>query len=166
MNPLPKLALSLVLATSALSVNAQQQRQPPAPGPALSLALEAAQEAISVCANNGYKVTVTVVDSAGEVKAQIRSDDVSARTLSISKRKTNTVLRYGVASMEISEKIKSDKELAAEVEKDESLLPWGGARPLMSKGKLIGAIGVSGAPGGDKDDVCTAAGIAKIQDRL
>lgn len=158
-------SLCLILTATSLIANAQQ-RQPPAPGPSLELALEAANEAIKVCANNGYKVTVTVVDSVGDIKAQIRSDGVSPRTLSISKRKTNVVLKYGEASIVISEKIKTDTELAAEVKADESLLPWGGARPLMSGGKLIGAIGVSGAPGGDKDDVCTVAGVDKIKNRL
>ena len=165
MKTLSILSLSLLLLVSAVTASAQQ-RQPPAPGPSLALALEAAQEAIDVCASNGYKVTVTVVDSVGDVKAQIRSDGVSPRTLSISKRKTNVSLKYSEASIVISENMKSDKDLAAEIEQDESLLPWGGARPLMANGKVIGAIGVSGAPGGDKDDVCTVAAIEKIQARL
>ena len=156
----------LILSAMAGQSFAQQQRQPPAPGPAMALALEAADEAIKVCAANGYKVTVTIVDSAGEIKAQIRADDVSARTLVISKRKTNTVIKYGEPTIVISEKIKTDTAMAAEIEKDENLLSWGGARPLMSGGKLIGAIGVSGAPGGDKDDVCAVAAIEKIKSRL
>lgn len=156
---------SLCLLLTAAAV-AQAQRQPAAPGPALGLALEAAQEAMQVCANNGYKVTVTVVDSAGEVVAQVRTEGVSARTLDISKRKTNVSLKYKEASMVISEKIKTDNALKAEIEADDSLLPWGGARPLMSGGNVIGAIGVSGAPGGDKDDVCTVAAVEKIKARL
>ena len=157
-------ALFLTLVISSNLVSAQ--RQPPAPGPSLDLALEAAQEAIKVCANNGYKVTATVVDSVGEIKAQIRADDVGARTLTISKRKTNTAIKYAEATVVISEKIKTDKALAAEIEQDDNLLSWGGARPLMSDGKLVGAIGVSGAPGGDKDDVCAVAAIEKIKARL
>lgn len=165
MKKIVKLTLATVgLFTIPLSI--AQQRQPPAPGPSLQLSLEAAQKAIETCAANGYKVTVTVVDSAGEIKAQVRSDDVSPRTLSISKRKTNVVLKYQLSSIEISEKIKTDEKLAAEIKADDTLLPWGGARPLYSDDKLIGAIGVSGAPGGDKDDVCTVAAIDAIKDRL
>lgn len=164
MNKLALASLYLLLTLVSFTVNAQ--RQPPAPGPSLELALEAAHEAINVCASNGYKVTVTVVDSAGEIKAQIRADEVGARTLDISKRKTNTAIKYNEATIVISEKIKTDTTLAAEIEQDDSLLSWGGARPLSSGGKLIGAIGVSGAPGGDRDDVCTVAAIEKIKDRL
>lgn len=159
------ITLCFAICTISAGANAQQ-RQAPAPGPALNLALEAAQTAINVCADNGYKVTVTVIDSAGAVKAQVRSDGVSARTLSISQRKANTSLKYGEPTMVISQKVKTDSALAAEIENDESLLSWGGARPLMANGKIIGAIGVSGAPGGDKDDVCTVAAIEKIQTRL
>jgi uncharacterized protein GlcG (DUF336 family) len=36
----------------------------------------------------------------------------------------------------------------------------------MVGGEVIGAVGVGGAPGGEKDEVCTAAGIDKIKARL
>jgi uncharacterized protein GlcG (DUF336 family) len=36
----------------------------------------------------------------------------------------------------------------------------------MAGGELVGAFAVSGAPGGDKDEVCTTAGLAKIQSRI
>ena len=32
--------------------------------------------------------------------------------------------------------------------------------------EVIGAVGVSGAPGGEKDEVCANAGIAKVADAL
>ena len=38
--------------------------------------------------------------------------------------------------------------------------------PIESAGALVGAIGVSGAPGGDADDVCARAGVAAIKDDL
>ena len=38
-----------------------------------------------------------------------------------------------------------------------------GAIPIMAGGDMIGVFAVSGAPGGDKDEVCTRAGLAKIQ---
>ncbi len=42
----------------------------------------------------------------------------------------------------------------------------GGGIPIQSAGSIVGAIGVSGAPGGDADDVCAKAGIAAIRDEL
>ena len=42
----------------------------------------------------------------------------------------------------------------------------GGGLVVELNGSLIGAIGVSGAPGGDADDNCAKAGIAAIRDKL
>ena len=42
----------------------------------------------------------------------------------------------------------------------------GGGMMIRAKGALVGAIGVSGAPGGDADDVCAKAGVAAISDAL
>ena len=36
---------------------------------------------------------------------------------------------------------------------------------VEAAGPLVGAIGVSGAPGGDKDEACAKAGIAAIRDK-
>jgi uncharacterized protein GlcG (DUF336 family) len=165
MNKLFIVVVGLVFGASNLIAHAQQ-RPPTAPGPSLELALEAVQEALSVCATQGHKVTVTVVDSLGNVKAQVRADGANPFTLSISERKVNVVLKYGEASIVIAEKVKNDAELAAEIKADKTLLPWGGAQPLLSNDALIGAIGVSGAPNGDKDDVCTVAAVEKIKGRL
>ena len=42
----------------------------------------------------------------------------------------------------------------------------GGALPIEAGGNLLGASGVSGAPGGDADEVCAAAGIKAITDDI
>jgi len=41
-----------------------------------------------------------------------------------------------------------------------------GALPIRSAGSMIGAVGVSGAPGGDKDKACAAAALQKVEERL
>jgi uncharacterized protein GlcG (DUF336 family) len=41
-----------------------------------------------------------------------------------------------------------------------------GGMIIEGAGALLGGIGVSGAPGGDRDDVCAKAGIAAIQDSI
>jgi uncharacterized protein GlcG (DUF336 family) len=42
----------------------------------------------------------------------------------------------------------------------------GGGVPIKVGNEVIGAVGVSGAPGGEKDEVCANAGIAKVADVL
>jgi uncharacterized protein GlcG (DUF336 family) len=42
----------------------------------------------------------------------------------------------------------------------------GGGLVVEAGGSLVGAIGVSGAPGGDADEACAKAGIDAIQSKL
>jgi len=41
-----------------------------------------------------------------------------------------------------------------------------GGVAIMAGGNIIGGIGVSGAPGGQFDEECARAGLAKIADRM
>jgi uncharacterized protein GlcG (DUF336 family) len=45
-------------------------------------------------------------------------------------------------------------------------VPAQGALPIKVGEDTIGALGVSGAPGGDKDEACAKAGIEKVADQL
>ena len=70
-------------------------------------------------------------------------------------------------SGEVAAKAASDPAFMAQVVADPLIgTPRQGAIPIMVGGELIGAFAVSGAPGGDKDEPCSVAGLAKIQDRL
>ena len=42
----------------------------------------------------------------------------------------------------------------------------GGGLTIEAGGAMVGAIGVSGAPGGDADEACAKAGIEAIRDKL
>ncbi len=164
-------ALALA-ATYGVSVQAQAPAAPPGPpppparGPSLDLALEAAQTALQTCKANGYNVTALVVDSASVPKAEIVGDGAFAMTPAIAMRKAHTAIVFKKTSGEVGEQAKTDKALADQIAADKSLITWAGALPLVVNGEVIGAIGVSGAPGGDKDEVCAKAGLAKIQGRL
>jgi uncharacterized protein GlcG (DUF336 family) len=139
---------------------------PPAKGPATALALEAAQEALATCTANGYKVAVSVIDSAGVTKVVLAGDGVRAMGVVSSGKKADASLMYKMPTAALDAQTKTDADLAAKIKADASLMARAGAEPLMSGGEVIGAIGVGGAPGGEKDDVCALAGLAKIKDRL
>jgi uncharacterized protein GlcG (DUF336 family) len=165
-------SLAATLTLAMLSGTADSQTPPAAnpraaaPGPSFELALEAAQTAMSTCAASGYKVAVIVIDSAGVTRVALTADGVGSGAVAFSTRKANTSLKYSEASIAVQEKVKTDTALAAAIAADPTLIARGGAQPLMSKGVLIGAIGVGGAPGGEKDDVCAVAAVAKIKGRL
>jgi uncharacterized protein GlcG (DUF336 family) len=42
----------------------------------------------------------------------------------------------------------------------------GGGVPIKAGDTVIGGVGVSGAPGGEKDEVCALAGLAKVAEAL
>ncbi|HZF27711.1 MAG TPA: heme-binding protein [Gammaproteobacteria bacterium] len=173
-----RLFLALCASVAAASAMAQAQAPtaapgapPPAPprarGPALALAVEAAQTAIAVCLANGYKTTATVVDSAGVPVAMLAADGAAERTQMIGLTKTSATIKYKVPSGEIADRVKTDAALDAEVKADAKIgTARRGALPIKVGGEIIGAMSVSGAPGGDKDEVCTQAGLDKIASRL
>jgi uncharacterized protein GlcG (DUF336 family) len=139
---------------------------PPVPSPSAALSLEAAQTAVATCKASGYTVAATVLDSAGVIRTLIAADGAAARPVDSSTHKANAALKFKDSSANLQKKAEADPAFAASIAADPSLAARAGAELLLSKGMIIGAIGVGGAPGGEKDDACALAGLAKIKDRL
>ena len=161
MNPAP------TIAPAPTADELKPPRPPRAPGISTALAIEGAVEANRVCLGNTYKTTAMIADSAGVPIVVISNDGAAAITQRIAMTKIQAVLKYKMTSGEVAEKAKTDTALAAEIKANpliETARP--GAFPIMAGGQTIGFFAVSGAPGGDKDEVCVRAGLAKIQDRV
>lgn len=140
---------------------------PRARGPALAVSVEAAQKAVATCLANGYKTTATVVDSAGVPVVMLAGDGAAERTQMIGLTKTWVVIKYKVPSGDIADKAMTDTALAAELKADPRIgQARRGALPIMAGGQLIGAMSVSGAPGGDKDEVCVKAALDSVGARM
>ena len=137
--------------------------QPRAKGPALAPSVQAAQAAVAACAANGYKVTALIADSAGDPVVLLSGDGAPLRTQAVAKTKIAAVMKYRMSSGEVAAKAKTDPKLDAEIKADPSIgmIRQGGV-PIMSSGDLLGAFAVSGAPGGDKDEACVRAALAKV----
>ncbi len=142
-------------------------RPPRAPGISTALAIEGAVEANRTCLGNTYKTTAMITDSAGVPIVVISNDGAAAVTQRIAMTKVQAAMKYHMTSGEVADKAKTDAALAAEI-KANPLIETArqGAVPIMAGGQTIGFFAVSGAPGGDKDEVCVRAGLAKIQDRV
>jgi uncharacterized protein GlcG (DUF336 family) len=143
-----------------------QPRTPPAKGPPAALAEEAVVAATETCKASGYSVAAVVLDSSGAPKAVLVGDGAPAVVATFAQRKAATALAFNKTSGEVGEAAKTDAFLAEKIQNDPKLIGWAGGLPISAKGELIGAIGVGGAPGGDKDEVCAKAALAKIADRL
>jgi uncharacterized protein GlcG (DUF336 family) len=158
-----------VLLFAALSAFAQAPQAPPAPparGPALDLALEAARGAVEACNARQQKVSVSVVDSAGVLKALLASDGAHARGVASSTAKALTALSFGSATGKLGEQAKTDKALADKLAANPAFNARGGGLAIVVGGIVIGAIGVGGARGSEVDEACAAAGLAQVQSRL
>jgi uncharacterized protein GlcG (DUF336 family) len=136
-------------------------------GISTALAIEAAVEANRVCLGNTYQTTAMIADSAGVPIVVISNDGAKAVTQRIAMSKIQAVMKYNMTSGEVADKAKTDTAMAAEI-KANPLIETArqGAVPIMAGGTRVGFFAVSGAPGGDKDEVCVRAGLAKIQARV
>ena len=139
---------------------------PPARGPALELALEAARTAVDSCTARQQKVAVSVVDSAGVLKAVLAADGASARGVASSTGKAVTALTFNQPTSALGEAIKTNKELADKVAANSAFNARAGGVLLTVAGTPIGAIGVGGARGSENDEACALAGVAKVAARL
>lgn len=131
----------------------------------LELAREAAAGALAQCRKDNYRVTVTVLDRAGTIKAVLRDDTAPPHTVDTSSRKAYTAANFRVSTTEFAKRLASNPA-AANLKDIEGVIVLSGGLPIVAGAEVIGAIGVAGAPGGDKDEVCAQAGISKIADKL
>jgi uncharacterized protein GlcG (DUF336 family) len=135
-----------------------------------TLALEAALEAERTCAANGFAVNVVVVDVSGSVKIQYRGDHSTIHTRDSAFRKAYTAITLGpIFKMETTSglaKLVASSPAVPSFLTVPNILFLPGAVDVMVGDEAVAAIGVSGAPGGEKDEVCAQAGLAKIKDKL
>jgi uncharacterized protein GlcG (DUF336 family) len=130
----------------------------------MGMALAIIQGTIEQCTKDGYKVSVTVVDKAGLVAGQVRGDGTNPHTLEFSRLKAYTSRTRGQTSLEFM-KLTSDPANAF-LRQIPNVVAVGGGVPIKVGNEVIGAAGASGAPGGEKDEACVMAGIAKVADAL
>lgn len=129
----------------------------------MELARDIANETISACRDDGYHISAVVVDRSGSIRAALR-DDLAARfTLEIAERKANMTV---MAWMDSGAFKNAREDIRQELNHINGLIVMEGGLKIVSGGNNIGAVGVSGAPGGDKDAACARAALDKLKDRI
>ena len=136
-----------------------------------ALANELVGESVANCTQKGYAVTAVVVDLDGVRQAMLRGNGAAIHTLDNAYYKA-----YSAASLTLARKEDSTKAVADRMSKSppttvpQTPLPnvtyAVGGVTIMAGGTPIGALGVSGAPGGQFDEECARAALAKIHDRM
>ena len=128
-----------------------------------ALAVEAASEAISSCAKQGYRETAVVLDADGATIAAVRGDGAGIHTLDSAHDKAYTSASFKSDTIALAELAKN--EIAA-LAKLPHVLFFGGGVVIKMGDEVMGEIGASGAPGAKLDDNCARAGLEKIRERL
>ena len=116
---------------------------------------------MNTAANSGYQVVVAVVDRAGTLQLLLRDRFAGAHTVDIATNKAWTAASFKISSAALTQETQAGKPMSG-ICAHPRVIAAGGGQVIEGGGSLRGAIGVSGAPGGDIDDACALAGTRAI----
>lgn len=123
-------------------------------------ALTVARAAIDSCRKKGIQVAAVVVDRGGNVQVALRDTVAVDLTLRIAREKAYTALSFNVPTSSMTSRS------ASALGQLDGLVMAAGGLPIQAGGVNYGAVGVSGAPSGEQDEACAAAGVQLIVDEL
>lgn len=152
---------ALIFSVSAQSIFAQDlltQKVLP-----LELSTQAAMAAIKKCHDDGFKVSVAIVDQSGLLKVQLKADGAGPHTLDSSRRKAYTANSLRDSTHKYAQLVVQKPELQSLTRLNESILLVGGGFPIKIGGEVVGGIGVGGAPGIEYDEVCASAALKVLK---
>jgi len=156
-------SLAILAAAGALSTCGLYAQLPQSRVLTLDVAEQIAKEAMAKCHADGYKVTVLVVDTLSASKVLLRDDGTAASTAEAAKMKAYSAILYNRASGPAQQPPAGTTAPPATI--PGTINSLGGV--LIKFGDVtIGAVAVSGAPGGDKDAACATYALTKLADKL
>ncbi len=128
-------------------------------------ALKAAQAALKKCRDSGWQAAVAVVDRSGVVQVILRDRYAGPHTPRTASGKAWTAVSFRSNTGALVDLTQPGKAQSG-VRNLPHVVVLGGGVIIEGGGQMLGAIGVSGAPGGEADEACAKAGIAAIQESL
>jgi len=128
----------------------------------LVIADKAVHAALESCKKDGYRVSVSVVDRAGVLRAMGRGDGAGPHTVDSSRKKAYTAASIRRPTTELADLINKMPTLQALRDMNNEILILGGGLPIEIAGEVVGGIGVGGAPGAHLDDHCAQEGLDAI----
>jgi uncharacterized protein GlcG (DUF336 family) len=130
------------------------------------IALKAAQAAKAACGKKGWQVSVAVTDPAGLPLVVLRDRYAGWHTLAAAEGKARTAASWRQSTGAVAARVNKADSAEQAIKNLPGVVMIGGGLPIESAGEMVGAIGVSGAPGGENDDVCAKAGLDAVEDDL
>ena len=128
-------------------------------------AFKAAHAALTKCRNTGYQVSVAIVDRSGITQVLLRDRFAGPHTVDVATNKAWTAASFRTNTADIEKATRPGESMSGLRNFPRATAVAGGLM-IQGGGSLLGGIGVSGAPGGDNDDACAAAGIKAIAEDL
>lgn len=128
-------------------------------------ALKAAQAALAKCRGDGYQVSVAIVDRSGLVQVVLRDRYAGAHSPDTATSKAWTAVSFRTNTTDLV-KTTQPGQPSSGIRNLPGVVAVGGGIKIEAGGSIVAGIGVSGAPGGDADDVCANAGMKAIADSL
>jgi len=129
------------------------------------LALDLARASLGDCRSRGYQVAVAVVDRFGVTQVILRDRFAGAHTVATASGKAWTAATFRTSTTELNA-VSQPGMMQVGIRNLPGTVIIGGGLIVEAGGSLVGAVGVSGAPGGDADEACARAGIDAIRDKL
>jgi uncharacterized protein GlcG (DUF336 family) len=129
------------------------------------VAIDLARAALNKCRKDGYQIAVVVLDRFGAPLAALRDRYAGIGAWDIATGKAWTAVNFSIDSGEFVKRVK-DGTLSAGLAALPKVTPLVGGLIIQAGGSVLGAVGVAGAPGGDKDEACAKAGLDSVRDKL
>jgi len=129
----------------------------------LELSTQAAMAAIKKCHDDGFRVSVAIVDQSGLLKVQLKADGAGPHTLDSSRRKAYTANSLRDSTHKYAVLVAQKPELQSLARLNDNILLLGGGFPVKIGGEVVGGIGVGGAPGIEFDEVCATAALKVLK---
>ena len=165
MKPIIALFIILGMSLAAGTTNAEEEALFSSQSLTTETAMKAAMAALNKCRSEGFQVAVAVVDRMGTLQALLRDRYAGAHTPDTARGKAWTAASFRANTTSMMELTQPGQPQSG-VRHVPGALMIGGGLIIEAAGSLVGAIGVSGAPGGEFDDLCAAAGIEAIEDLI
>lgn len=129
----------------------------------MELARDIATYAVEDCRADGFQVSAVVVDRSGVVQAVLRDALASRFNTELATKKANASVLGAVSTTEF---LANRSDITNVMNHLQDVLVLKGAVPIRAAGYLLGAVGVSGARGGEADEKCAKAALEKVAERL
>jgi len=129
-----------------------------------ALAKTIADDTMDTCITRGSRISVHVVDQAGETIIALRGDGARPHTFDNSREKAYTAMTFGRPSQAMEDEYIAGDLMRAQQADFPNVVALGGGLPIRAGEEIVGGVGVSGGPA--PTELCAQAGLDAVADQL